>query len=523
MPWKVELGHGCPASKPYAVVKQSDGKVEGCHATKADANKQLAALYANEKGAEPMVTDAQRERSRARYKQLLQAARHLSNSQVDGEGAERSRHQQRRSKLVGQLHELASEADRFAAGLGGSERGQVLDEVLAAAGAAFSRGDRAAGVRTVTSATMLIDEVLREDDCVDCGDPRSEEEHLEERAVDTAPWDGDKAMASCSAKASPGPCYSAICAGRKAGDAGNRASYALPHHRTPGGPPNADGVRNALSRLPQTQGLTNRAAAQAHLDAHMKAVQAASGSKSADPQGHEHALEHPTFGYRSMNVELRQRDAGEGLPAKPVIYGEFAKFNEWAEINDLFEGNFMEQVAPGAFKRTFEEDRANIRLLFQHGRDAMMGSKPMGVIETLEESKTGAAYEAPLFRGIPELIMEGLDNGQYGASWRFSVESDQWVDHPKPSDHNPRALPERTLLEVRVAEFGPVTFPAYTSATAALRSRSLTSEFVGVTARPSTGSAGGGNGTSERAGASAAKARQALTALELVKAPPVER
>jgi len=48
MPWHVAESGKCPASKPWAVIKDSDGSVEGCHASKADANKQMAALYANE-------------------------------------------------------------------------------------------------------------------------------------------------------------------------------------------------------------------------------------------------------------------------------------------------------------------------------------------------------------------------------------------------------------------------------------------------------------------------------------------
>lgn len=50
MPYKIVAGSdkGCPKSKPYAVVKQDTGELVGCHTTKAGANKQLAALYANE-------------------------------------------------------------------------------------------------------------------------------------------------------------------------------------------------------------------------------------------------------------------------------------------------------------------------------------------------------------------------------------------------------------------------------------------------------------------------------------------
>src|SRR5262249_10134229 len=48
VPWHtVHNRSGCPDGKPWAVVKDSDGSVAGCHDTQASADKQLAALYAN--------------------------------------------------------------------------------------------------------------------------------------------------------------------------------------------------------------------------------------------------------------------------------------------------------------------------------------------------------------------------------------------------------------------------------------------------------------------------------------------
>lgn len=53
MPWHVVKAESkCTASQPWAVIKDSDGSVAGCHATKADALKQLAALYATENSNE---------------------------------------------------------------------------------------------------------------------------------------------------------------------------------------------------------------------------------------------------------------------------------------------------------------------------------------------------------------------------------------------------------------------------------------------------------------------------------------
>ena len=48
MPWHIDESSDCPDSKPYAVIKDSDGEIEGCHETEESAKAQMAALYASE-------------------------------------------------------------------------------------------------------------------------------------------------------------------------------------------------------------------------------------------------------------------------------------------------------------------------------------------------------------------------------------------------------------------------------------------------------------------------------------------
>jgi HK97 family phage prohead protease len=161
----------------------------------------------------------------------------------------------------------------------------------------------------------------------------------------------------------------------------------------------------------------------------------------------------------------------------PTLFGHFAVFNRWTEINSWFEGHFMERIAPGAFRKTFRENRDRIRALFQHGQDPTVGDKPLGPIEELREDDTGGYYEVPLLDTTYNRdLIPGLEAGLYGSSFRFEVIREETVEEPDPSEDNPRGLMERTLKELRLFEFGPVTFPAYAEATADVRS--LTDWFL---------------------------------------------
>lgn len=169
-----------------------------------------------------------------------------------------------------------------------------------------------------------------------------------------------------------------------------------------------------------------------------------------------------------------ERDTGADPSADPTMFGHFAVFNDWTEIDSMFEGNFLERIAPGAFKKTFRENRDQMKSLFQHGHDPQIGDKPLGTIEQVSEDTTGAYYEVQLLDApyVRSDILPGIRAGLYGASFRFQVMREEFDNQPSPSAQNPAGLPERTIKEARVFEFGPVTFPAYPSATAGVRSTS---------------------------------------------------
>lgn len=178
------------------------------------------------------------------------------------------------------------------------------------------------------------------------------------------------------------------------------------------------------------------------------------------------------------SLELREAAGATG----PQMVGHFAVFNRWTEIDSFFEGRFLERIAPGAFKKTFKENRDAIKVLAEHGYDPMIGKRALGSIDVLSEDEEGAYYEVSLVdaQDVRELILPRLRANLYGASFRFTVMREEIEEEPDPSDENPHGLAERTIKECRLFEFGPVTFPAYAEATASARSgsmRSLTDEY----------------------------------------------
>lgn len=166
------------------------------------------------------------------------------------------------------------------------------------------------------------------------------------------------------------------------------------------------------------------------------------------------------------------REDGDGTGR--TMHGHFAVFDRWTEINSWYEGRFLERVGDQAFNRTFKERGDKIRVLYDHGHDPSIGNKPLGAPDVLRVDKgVGAYYESELFdEGYVNQLIPALRAKQLGASFRFKVTGEEWIDPKKESAHNPDKLPERTITDVDLYEFGPVTFPAYDDATAGVRSGS---------------------------------------------------
>lgn len=199
-----------------------------------------------------------------------------------------------------------------------------------------------------------------------------------------------------------------------------------------------------------------------------------------------HPTENLFRGLAGEPIELRA--AVDDLDAS-TLFGHFARFDSWNEIDSWFEGRFLERVAKGSYRKTMREQRDRMRVQFDHGYDTFVGGANLGAIEILREEDFGPYYEVALYdtdynrdRVLPMLQGRTLDGRMLGsglgASYRFRVTKEEWVEPKKSTDVNPEKLPERTIREVTLYEFGPVVFPADPGATAGARSVSLTDHYL---------------------------------------------
>jgi hypothetical protein len=94
----------------------------------------------------------------------------------------------------------------------------------------------------------------------------------------------------------------------------------------------------------------------------------------------------------------------------------------------------------------------------------MIGSIPLGVVQTLREDDHGLFVRARLSDNwLVEPVRDAISDGAVsGMSFRFAV--------PEGKDSWNRRRTERTLHEVKLYELGPVVFPAYEQTTVGVRS-----------------------------------------------------
>jgi HK97 family phage prohead protease len=155
---------------------------------------------------------------------------------------------------------------------------------------------------------------------------------------------------------------------------------------------------------------------------------------------------------RVNDTSFEVRAEGDGM----TFTGYASVFNSPSE--DL--GGFIEYVAPGAFKRSLQS-RNEVKLLWNHDSGEPLASLRGGTMQLVED-EVGLKVTAQLpnttrGRDVAELLRtKVIDSMSFG----FNVIKDSWS----------RDGQTRTLESVRLFETSIVSFPAYASTTAQVRS-----------------------------------------------------
>jgi HK97 family phage prohead protease len=156
---------------------------------------------------------------------------------------------------------------------------------------------------------------------------------------------------------------------------------------------------------------------------------------------------------RTNSVDFEVRAEGDGM----TFTGYASVFNSPSE--DL--GGFIEYVAPGAFKRSLQS-RNEVKLLWNHDSGEPLASLRGGTMQLVEDDRglkvTATLPQTSRGKDVAELLRtKVIDSMSFG----FNVIKDSWS----------RDGQTRTLESVRLFEVSIVSFPAYESTTAQVRSQ----------------------------------------------------
>jgi HK97 family phage prohead protease len=123
------------------------------------------------------------------------------------------------------------------------------------------------------------------------------------------------------------------------------------------------------------------------------------------------------------------RDAadGDGSGDGNTLEGYAAVFDSPTRI-DSWEGTFDETIARGAFKKSIRENTPVLQ--FDHGRHPMVGSIPLGALDTVREDAQGLYVKAALHDNwLVQPVRDAIASQAIdGMSFRFQVVKDEWRD-----------------------------------------------------------------------------------------------
>ena len=160
------------------------------------------------------------------------------------------------------------------------------------------------------------------------------------------------------------------------------------------------------------------------------------------------SLERRCLPSSEMRIDQKGNEAAK-------ILGYAAVFNTWTDIG----GWFKESIKPGAFAKTIKEN--DIRALMNHDENFVLGRNKSGTLKLREDGKGLAVEIDPVPATWANDLLVSMRRGDVSQmSFGFMVNKAE-MDYDKD---------ERTLVDVTLFDVSVVTFPAYPTTTAQVRS-----------------------------------------------------
>lgn len=187
-----------------------------------------------------------------------------------------------------------------------------------------------------------------------------------------------------------------------------------------------------------------------------------------------------------FTVTRADDEDGDGLTLEgyAAVFGQATRIDSW-------EGTFDETMRRGAFRKTLRERTPLMQ--YDHGRHPLVGSIPIGRYDSLAEDEQGLRVVGRLTDNwLMQPVRDAIsDGGVTGMSIRFEVVRDEWRDVNGKlvkadelldilwmgEDHERGPL-QRTIIEARLLEAGPVAWPAYVGTSVGVRARELAGELM---------------------------------------------
>jgi HK97 family phage prohead protease len=175
-------------------------------------------------------------------------------------------------------------------------------------------------------------------------------------------------------------------------------------------------------------------------------------------------LERRVVNQRLAPVRIETR--GDG---KKVITGYGAVFYSADDPGTEYWlwGDIAERIAPGAFDRAIAEQH-DARGLFNHDPDNLLGRVSNGTM-TISKDAKGMRYEIPVDEADPDhqRVVRKIERGDLtGSSFAFYPTTITWREETKDG----KTYDLRIIEDLELVDTGPVTYPAYESTTAGVRS-----------------------------------------------------